>query len=70
MAEHDTDYTDEVVCPWCGYEHKDSWEISFDAAEMVKSFDCEKCEKEFEIVRDFEVHYSTSKPKVASAGGE
>lgn len=28
MSKIDCSYTDEVVCPHCGYEYSDSWEFS------------------------------------------
>lgn len=28
--EIDHEYTDEVVCPFCGYEESDSWEYKGD----------------------------------------
>lgn len=51
--EHD--YEDEVVCPHCGYEHGDSWEM--DDGEH----DCPECEKSFHLERHVSVTYSTRK---------
>jgi transcription elongation factor Elf1 len=51
----DTDYTDEVICPHCGYEHSDSFEMS----EGVR--ECSDCGREFEMERDVAVTYSTTK---------
>ena len=51
----DTSYTREVVCPHCGHEHMDSWEM--DDGE----YSCSDCDNEFEITRDVDVTYSTSK---------
>ena len=50
-----TQHTDEIVCPHCGHEHSDSWEMS--AGEEV----CERCERVFRISRDVEITYSTVK---------
>lgn len=52
--EIDHDYTDEIVCPYCGYEFGDSWELG-DGGEL----ECDKCEKEFEYYRRIEVTYCT-----------
>ncbi len=53
----DHECTDEVVCPWCGYEHQDSWELSADDAE----WECDECGKPFNYSRYVSVTYSTSK---------
>jgi DNA-directed RNA polymerase subunit RPC12/RpoP len=62
MTEFDTDYTDEVVCPYCGYEHSDSYEL----AEYGK-MDCHHCDEEFTIEADISITYSTSKIKKTGA---
>ena len=48
--------TDEIVCPYCGNENTDSWE-------MIKSGDayCDKCEKQFHVEIEERRSY-TSKP--------
>ena len=51
--EHE--YTDEVVCPHCGYTHSDSWEMG------EGERDCPDCEKPFTMSRDVTVRYSTEK---------
>jgi transcription elongation factor Elf1 len=51
------DYTDEIVCPWCGYRHSDSWETDPGLQE------CENCGKSFYAERNVEVTYSTQKAK-------
>lgn len=55
MLEIDHDHTDEVVCPYCGYEFGDSWDLSDDSGEL----DCSECGKEFEYYRHIEVTYCT-----------
>ena len=52
----DTDYTDEITCPWCGNEQGGSWEHD-DSCEH----ECDYCGKKYEHNREIEVHYSTSK---------
>jgi len=54
--DEDTDYTDEITCPWCGNEQGDSWEHE-DSCEH----ECDYCGKKYEHNREIEVHYSTSK---------
>ena len=51
----DTDCTNEIVCPWCGYEHSDSWEMGDGETE------CHDCGRKFETEKDVTVTYSTSR---------
>ena len=51
----DTDYMDDIVCPYCGYVHTDCFEWSDGENE------CSDCERKFEMYRDVTVTYSTSK---------
>ena len=55
--EIDHEYTTELVCPYCGYEHSDSWEIAADDGE----WECPECGQTFRYFRDIEVTYSTQK---------
>ena len=48
-------YTDEIVCPFCGYEHGDSWERRDDEGII----ECDGCKKPFLFSRDVSVSYST-----------
>jgi hypothetical protein len=59
--EIDHDYTDEVVCPYCGYEFRDSWEMANDGGEQ--EIDCYGCEKSFLLYTNMEITYSTAKIK-------
>jgi len=56
IDEMDHSYTDEVVCPYCGYEYGDSWEWP-DSGET----ECDECEKTFGYFRNVEVTYSSFK---------
>jgi sarcosine oxidase delta subunit len=49
----------EIVCPYCGYVFRDSYEVDRDAG----MFDCrnEKCQKEFNYERHYYITYSTTK---------
>jgi DNA-directed RNA polymerase subunit RPC12/RpoP len=52
----DHEYTDTIVCPYCGYKHEDVFEFSDDG-----ETDCYKCGKEFSFTRIVTVEYSTEK---------
>jgi transposase len=63
MEEHqgiDHEYTDEVVCPYCGYVFGDSWEFIRGGRNDGKA-DCDGCGKTFGWSADFDVTYSTTK---------
>lgn len=34
----------EIICPWCGYRHRDAWEM-VDYNERSIDGECEECEK-------------------------
>jgi len=62
--EIDHDNTDEIVCPHCGYEHRDSWDFfSYDYCDDSTESECGSCGLMMIITREFDVKYSTSKPK-------
>jgi hypothetical protein len=50
------EYTNEIVCPWCGYEMGDSFEMPEDGEE-----ECSECEKTFSYCRNVSVSYSTNR---------
>ena len=50
-----TQYTDEIVCPHCGHEHSNSFEVSDGIHE------CSDCCKPFAVIRDIQVTYCTEK---------
>lgn len=54
-APADHDYTDAAVCPWCGYEHGDSWEMA------DGDYDCDDCGHPFTLTEDVHVTYTTAK---------
>jgi hypothetical protein len=54
--EFDTNYTDEITCPYCGDVQSDSWEFPDDGVHC-----CDECDNNFSYVRDVSVTYSTSK---------
>lgn len=49
----DTSYTDKIVCPKCGYEFMDSWEMG------DGEIDCHRCETKFNVEKDCSVTYSS-----------
>lgn len=49
--------TDDVVCPYCGYTHGDSWE--FQDGEHI----CQDCERLFILEQSVSVTYTTEKMK-------
>ena len=53
--EIDHEYTSEVVCPHCGYEHGDSWEMS------DGNYECPECNEPFDLERIVSVSYTTRK---------
>jgi DNA-directed RNA polymerase subunit RPC12/RpoP len=57
----DHSYTDEIVCPYCGYEFGDSWEF-FNTGNEDPQIDCEECNKTFVASRNETITYSTYKP--------
>ena len=62
MSEENKDieheYTEEIVCPWCGYETGDSWECSDEGEE-----ECPECQKKFNYSRNIQVSYSSWRSK-------
>ena len=58
--EIDHRYTDEVVCPYCGYKHHNSYEYFGDSDDDT-NLECVECGKEFIASRNVTVDYSTRK---------
>ena len=59
--EFDTDYKDDIVCPYCGYEFTDSWE--FNDTQDEQHVECCECGKEFFLYVNISVDYTTRKKK-------
>ena len=59
MSRQDIDheFTDSIVCPWCGYVDDSSWEYREDSGEV----DCPECGKPFHFEREVSVSYTTTK---------
>lgn len=54
----DHSVTNNIVCPWCGYKYRDSWEYSKDSMELT----CRDCDEPFTMERNVSVTYSTYRP--------
>lgn len=55
-TDTDTDYTDEIICPHCGYEN-DRSEIDESDDDMT----CGHCGREFSMEMHVQVHFTTVK---------
>lgn len=51
----DTELNDCAVCPYCGHEHKDSWEFH-DQEEAT----CDSCGEEFSLLISVRYYYTTT----------
>lgn len=74
MTEFDADDialwgNDNIVCPWCGYVHEDSYEFGSEREESGES-ECHSCDKPIAWERCVSVTYNTSKPAAAKAARE
>jgi hypothetical protein len=64
--EIDCSFTEEIVCPHCGYEFSDSYELfefHNSHGEYNVGVECDECSKEFNAGRCIEVTYSSYIPK-------
>ena len=57
----DTEYTDEVTCPHCGYKERDSWEFNGDGDGHVFDHECGECGETYEVMVMVSVKYTTQK---------
>jgi hypothetical protein len=61
MSKIDHEYTDNIVCPWCGYSFEDD---EYDYSDQDShDIDCYECDKPFSVCASIEVTYSTTKEK-------
>lgn len=56
VAEIVHEDTEEIICPWCGYEFQDSWEF-----EENGEHECYGCGKSFKFSRIIDVTYDTER---------
>lgn len=67
---HATADTGNPVCPWCGHEERDAWEIDFGTGENAEGIDCGSCGREFDIHRYTPPpKYTTSRPDDPDGSG-
>jgi hypothetical protein len=59
-TEVDHEYTNCIVCPYCGHQFKDSWEYGRGEG-YLGEIACELCEESFHARRMITVTYTTSK---------
>ena len=59
--EIETQYQQNIVCPYCGYADKDSWEVEFENLEGTTEQECGNCEKTFIVTKQAEITYSSNK---------
>lgn len=57
----DCSATEEVVCPHCAYQYKDSWEIFKNSDYDEVRVNCENCGLDFEVHQNFIVTYTSNK---------
>jgi len=58
--DFNTHYTSNIICPHCGYEDKDSWEVDFGPGlDGDTTVYCGRCEEEFNVSRNIEVSYTS-----------
>jgi len=60
VKEIDHEYTNKIVCPYCGYSDVDSCGYEDDDIGLI---DCESCGKSFYAYRSVTIAYSTEKPR-------
>ncbi len=51
--------TSNLVCPWCGYEDPDSWELADEDGE----YECPNCGRVFEYMSEISHTYTSRKRK-------
>lgn len=65
--EIDHERTDNAVCPYCGHEDYDSWELGYrnrggeTGDDETGNVECGKCDKTYIWIRHVSVDYSTKK---------
>lgn len=52
-------HTDYAKCPYCGFEDYDSWELSRDIDDCDGVTGCPNCGKEYGVMRNIEITYTT-----------
>lgn len=56
--------TKEIVCPHCGYEFSDSYEIFYNPDDdFFRGLECNECNKQFNVWKTVSIKYRSSKIK-------
>jgi uncharacterized Zn-finger protein len=56
-----TEYTHNLICPYCGHENKDSWEVNMDEGmEWDDDIECGSCDETYRASRHCTITYSTA----------
>ena len=57
----DHEHTREMVCPWCGYKHRDADTLFGDGMDEEEKTECGRCGKRFRATRIITKSYTTEK---------
>jgi hypothetical protein len=60
MPEIDHEWTNDAVCPYCGYADKESWELDGEDGQEGETT-CGSCERDFIYYRNVSVTFTTMK---------
>ena len=61
-AMFDTEHRDNIVCPDCGYEDRDSWEVHFGPGlDGETEHECADCGQKMKVERCCTITYTTRK---------
>lgn len=64
MQTKETRHTRYIICPFCEYENKDSWEVDFGPGiEGNTEVYCDSCGKPFMVSRTVDVTYTSTVKK-------
>lgn len=69
MSKFKHHMTNNIVCPYCGYENINSWEVESGEQGSLGLIECGNCGKEFYATRDVEVTYTTHQAKYGTCTG-
>lgn len=64
--EINCDYTPELVCPYCGYEHY----VESENCNFRTEWECFECEKQFDFSVDYDVTFCSTKKKCSKGTHE
>lgn len=64
--EGECSYNASPICPHCGYEMQDAWELGLDDGDDMEA-ECGRCGKKYRVTLYISVKYSTEKDGGADA---